>query len=225
MLSSKSATIRSPAPPSCPRATRLPCACARARPRLDAARRRPPRAEACLHAWRSFSESSPDRLGARAARLLPRAKQASGLSGPADGRTEIHQGLRKIAEARRGVEIVRESLSELADRGLGARQLILDAMDPRQHALDIAVDRNRPLLEGDAGDRGRGVGADARQARKLCFVSRQFSAVTLDDGLGAGVQIARAAVIAKPGPAREHASSGASASARRLGKRARKRSK
>ena len=47
--------------------------------------------------------------------------------------------------------------------GLGRRQRRLQGEEPRHHALDIAVDRDRRPVEGDRRDGRRGVGADARQ--------------------------------------------------------------
>ena len=54
------------------------------------------------------------------------------------------------------------SISDLA-AGSGCRH----GEQPRDHALDVAVDRRRARAEGDGGDRRRRVGADARQLAQL----------------------------------------------------------
>ena len=97
-----------------------------------------------------------------------------------------------------------KGLGEPANRGLGRGQLLLDGEEPRDHALDVAVDRRGRRIERNRGDRRRRVGADAGQRGQRCFALREASAVPLDHGLGAGMQVARARVIAEPGPQFEH---------------------
>ena len=50
-----------------------------------------------------------------------------------------------------------------ADFGLGVGQRRADVEQARHHALDIAVDHRGGPVEGDRGDRGGRVGADAGQ--------------------------------------------------------------
>jgi hypothetical protein len=49
------------------------------------------------------------------------------------------------------------------DFGLRGRQFGLDGIEPRDDALDVAVNRHRTEIERDRGDRSRGVAADTRQ--------------------------------------------------------------
>ncbi len=90
------------------------------------------------------------------------------------------------------------------DLGLGRGQFLLDGKEPRHHPLHIAVDRRGRRVERDGSDRGGGVGPDTGQRAELGFAPRELPAVALDHGLGAGVQIACARVVAEPGPELEH---------------------
>ena len=48
-----------------------------------------------------------------------------------------------------------------------------DREQPRDHPLDIAVDHDRAPAEGDRGDRGGGIGADAGQLAQLGLLVRE----------------------------------------------------
>jgi hypothetical protein len=87
---------------------------------------------------------------------------------------------------------------------LRARQLILDREQPRDHALDIAVDRARAAIEGDRRDRGGRIGADPREREQRLLGVGKPSVVALDHGFGAGVQVAGTRVVAEPGPKLQH---------------------
>ena len=60
------------------------------------------------------------------------------------------------------------------------------------------------LVERDRRDRGRRVGADAGERAQRLLGAGKSSAVLLDHGLGAGMQVAGARVVAEPGPELEH---------------------
>ena len=91
--------------------------------------------------------------------VTPRAERAGGLFRSADGGAEIHQALGKIPAARsRG-----ERLCEPLDLRFRRRQRFVDSIEPRHHALHIAIDRHRARIS-NCRDRGRGVAADAGSA-------------------------------------------------------------
>ena len=60
------------------------------------------------------------------------------------------------------------------------------------------------LIEGNGGDRGGGIGADARKRAQRRLARREMAAMALDHGPGAGVQVAGAGVIAEPCPGFQH---------------------
>ncbi len=137
--------------------------------------------------------------GRRAVRAQ-RTARTGGIFRGAQGRPEIHQGLREIA----GPAVRREPLGGCANDGLPARQRLADREQARDHALDIAVHRYGACVIGDRRDRRRGVVADARQVAQLSGCLREFSPVPVHDGAGAGVQIARPRVIAEARPQPQH---------------------
>ena len=95
---------------------------------------------------------------------------------------------------------------ERARRGRGSRRAPrhrpFDAVKPGDHPLDIGVDHHRRLAKGDRGDRRGGVGADPGQAEQPRLA--RGKAARGRDRPRAGDQIARAGIIAKPGPFAEH---------------------
>ena len=78
-----------------------------------------------------------------------------------------------------------------------------DGKQPGHHPLDVAVDRHDGSPEGDGRNGGSRVGPDARQLQQLGFRRREAAAMALGDDLRALVQIAGAAVVAKPRPGGE----------------------
>ena len=88
--------------------------------------------------------------------------------------------------------------------GLCLRQRRLDEEQPRNHALDIAVDRGGGAIKRDRRDRRRRVGADAGQAAQARLGVGEASAVALGERPGAGMEVAGARVIAEPGPGLHH---------------------
>jgi len=143
------------------------------------------------------------RGGARGAQ---RTRQAARLGRRADRRAELHEALVEIA----GLGVGRQGAHQLAGRGPqrlaagGRLDVVLEAEHARQHARDVAVDQRRALAERDRRDRPRGVGPDARHRAQLGRARRQRAAVPRVDCLRPGVQVARARVVAEPGPRREH---------------------
>ena len=83
-----------------------------------------------------------------------------------------------------------------ARRGSGS----FDREQPRDHPLDIGVDHHRAPAEGDRGDRGGGIGADAGQACAAPPRCPGNAAMLGRHGAGAGEQVAGAGIIAEPGP-------------------------
>ena len=138
-------------------------ACARARSRRRAIttkaapRRSVPSGFAALRGKLSASPRCIRRAG-----LVPGAQRAGRLFRRADCGAEIHQGLGEVARAGRR----REPARQFPNRRLGGRQFLLAGIKPRDHALNIAVDGRRALIERDRCDRRRRVGAEPRQLRR-----------------------------------------------------------
>src|SRR5262249_43952327 len=81
----------------------------------------------------------------RRAGCAERTEGAGGRFGCAQCRAEIHHGLREIAGAAFGRELLRKR----PDARLCARQRLLDREQARDHALDIAIDWARAPIECD----------------------------------------------------------------------------
>ena len=109
----------------------------------------------------------------RHAVLAPRTQRACRILRRAEGGAEIHHRLSKIPSAARR----RQPAREARNFRLGRRQWRIDREEPRDHALDIAVDRRRRRIERDRGDRSRSIGPDARQFAQRSFARGNFSAV------------------------------------------------
>ena len=71
---------------------------------------------------------------------------------------------------------------------------------PRQHALYVAVEDGVALAEREREYRARRGPADARQLRDRLDIRRKTAAVLVADDLRRAVQVARAGVVAEPGP-------------------------
>ncbi len=70
-----------------------------------------------------------------------------------------------------------------------------------EDAHDVAIENGVGLIEGDAGDGGGGVFADAGKVEK--GVVGLWKNACLGDGLGGFLKIARAVIVAESGPVRE----------------------
>src|SRR5690242_10085595 len=132
--------------------------------------------------------------------VIPWTERTSGPFRRADRGAEIHQSLRKIpAAALRG-----EPLRELLDVGFCHGQCLVDGTKPRDHALDIAIDRHHTRIERDGRDRRRSVAADARERAQLGLARWKLPAMALNNSLCAGMQVAGTGVVAEPGPGPQH---------------------
>ena len=91
-----------------------------------------------------------------------RADQAQGAMAQADRGAQFHHGLVVVAGSGGGYELPRQRGKALAaaDAVSIRRGIARQAGEDPDH---VAVDAGRGLAEGDAGDGGGGVGADARQ--------------------------------------------------------------
>ena len=87
---------------------------------------------------------------------------------------------------------------------LGLRQRLFDRVKPRHHALDIAVHRHGSDVEGDRADRRRRVRPDPRQFAQAFLGIGKHPAMVAQHRHCAGMQIARARIIAEPGPHPQH---------------------
>jgi len=141
-------------------------------------------------------------IARRRARARERAHQAARLARRAQGRAELHQALVEIA-GRGGRGQRRHQLPRALPRRALARarlDVVADREHARQHARHVAVDQRRAFAERDRRDRTRRVGADAGHAAQLGRRARQLAA----HRLRARVEVARARVVAEPGPRPEH---------------------
>jgi hypothetical protein len=87
-----------------------------------------------------------------------------------------------------------------ADVLLRFRQRRVDGVEPRNDALDIAVDHRRRLAEGDRRDGRRRVVADAGQGAQAFGRSGNRTAMVGHHRIGAFLQVARPRIIAEPRP-------------------------
>jgi len=134
------------------------------------------------------------------------AHQAARLRRRADRRAELHQPL--VQRPGRGPrrqrlhQLTRRRPQRLAARG--RLDVVLDREHPRQHPRDVAVDQRRPLAERDRRDRPGGIRADPGHLAQLGGARRQRPAELRIDRPCPGMQVARARVVAEPGPRGEH---------------------
>ena len=148
-----------------------------------------------------------DVLAACLAHGVDRTVQTEGCPRQADGRAELHHGLVVIAggvdafaDAPLRDECACLALHEGAAFGgfdLGA------AGQAEQDALDVAVDDGDAFAEGDAGDGGAGVFADAGEGAELCGGGGEHAVAFADEELGGLVEHAGSAVVAEAGPGGE----------------------
>ena len=73
-------------------------------------------------------------------------------------------------------------------------------MKPADQAANVTIHDWRGLIEGYARNGACSVAADARQVYDFRHRRWKLSLVSLDDHLRGQVQVARAAVVSKPGP-------------------------
>ena len=73
-------------------------------------------------------------------------------------------------------------------------------MKASDHALDIAVDRGGAPIESDGGNSCCSIRANTGQRAEFRHFTWKFAGISLDDGAGAGMQVAGARVISEPLP-------------------------
>ena len=149
-------------------------------------------------------------IAARAAHTVAvqRTQRAGRFLRGADRGAQVHQRLRAVAGARvlvAGATCSAEQRHrQLLNQRLGLRQRLLDREQPRHHALDIAVDRHGAAAEGNRRYGGGGIRPDPRQRAQTLLGIRKHPAMIAPHRHRAGVQIARAGIIAEPGPHPQH---------------------
>ena len=159
-----------------------------------------PEGDAITHRPFRFLRRRGQRLGQaacrREARPAPRAQHAARSARRANRGAEIHHRLGEVARPPCRDQFRGERSQPLLCR----RKRLADGVEAGNDALDIAVDSSHPSVECDRGNRGCGVIADPREHAQRRPFGRECAAVALDDGAGAGVQIAGAGVVAEPLP-------------------------
>jgi hypothetical protein len=135
------------------------------------------------------------RCGCGAA-ATPRAEDAARPPRRTDRGAEIHQCLREIA----GPLLRHHCRGERPEARVCRRKGFRHRIKPRDDPFDIAVDCRGPPVEGDSGNRSRGVGPDPGQRTQRRRVGGEPGAMPLDDGARAGMQVAGARVIAEALP-------------------------
>ena len=134
--------------------------------------------------------------GKRRAYVVPGTQRARRTFRRTDCGAEIHHRLGKITATPRWGQFA----SQPAQLRLRSRQRLADSEQPADDALDIAIDRAGRRIEGDRGDGGGGVIADAGQRAQLRFARRKCAAVMINHRTSAGVQVASARVVTETGP-------------------------
>jgi hypothetical protein len=148
-------------------------------------------------------------LAAGAAEVHHGALEAEGLARKADGGAELHHGLVVVA-GRVGAFLAfaglgNEGLCGAGETGAGLGGAIFrEAEDTKEDALDVAVEDGDGFTEGDAGDGGRGVLANAGEGAEAVGGARELTEELALNELGGAVQEMCAAVVAEAGPEGEH---------------------
>ncbi len=195
-------SIPSSALRSCRRADLWPAASAPARNHPPAAPRKQRRGARRLRASAHGAEMSPRRRGARAAQLSFHGHKAqAGVFGVQMVAPRSIMAWAKSPARRGGVSAARQPANFRLRRRQRRRRSHRAARSRARHCrrpASPARQRRSPRWRRRYRRRCRA------SARKLGFARRKFSAVPLDHGAGAGMQIAGAGVIAEPGPGFEH---------------------
>ena len=143
-----------------------------------------------------------DPLPLRLAPLPPGAQRTGRRPRGADRGAEVEQRLGEVAGPRPGRGIRHEARGQRRQPRLRPRQRRRLGRQPRHHPLHIAVHRHHRLVEGDRRDRRGGIGADPRQRPQALHILGEAAACRHQPG--AGMQVAGAGVVAKPGPFLHH---------------------
>ena len=120
----------------------------------------------------------------------------------ADQGAQLHHGLVVAA----GLAFGQDAAGQLRDAcggraGFDRAVHIEDAGDDPFH---VGVDAGHGQVEGDAGDGGRGVGADTGQGADGFGIGREDAAVFLHDQTGGGQQVAGTGIVAQALPGVQH---------------------
>ena len=141
-------------------------------------------------------------VAAGVALALPGANGAGRAARGADGGAKVEQGLGEVGSPRLCGRVSAQQGGGGVDAGARRRERVGDVEDAGGDALDVAVDGHDRHAEGDAGDGGCGVTANAGQCLQAGHVAREGSGRC--DQLGAGVQVAGAGVVAEACPGLHH---------------------
>jgi hypothetical protein len=148
-------------------------------------------------------------LAAGAAEAEDGALEAEGLAGEADGGAELHHGLVVVA-GRIGAFFAfggrrDEGLGGAGEAAAGFRGAVFgEAEDAKEDALDVAVEHGDGFAEGDGGDGGCGVLADAGEGAEAVGGARELAVELALNELRGAVEEMGAAVVAEAGPEGEH---------------------
>ncbi len=148
-------------------------------------------------------------LAAGAAEIHDGALEAEGLAREAEGGAELHHGLVVVA-GRVGAFFAfggrrDEGLGGAGEAGAGLGGAVFgEAEDAEEDALDVAVEDGDGFAEGDGGDGGCGVLADAGERAEVVGSARELAMELALNELRGAVEEMRAAVVAEAGPEREH---------------------
>ena len=152
-----------------------------------------------LHLFRCLDRKSGRVGSCKGSAVLPQRTNAAGrVTRRADGRAQIHHGLRKIA----GPRVRCNTVGGGADCRARGRQRGINGKQARHHPFDIGVHHHRPPAKGDRRDGGSGIGAHAWQAAQPLLGIGKASAMVTHHRPRAGKQIARPRIITKPRPCR-----------------------
>ena len=125
-------------------------------------------------------------FAASPAEFLNRAVQAERAARQADGRAELHHGLVEVAWPV-GIEQTSSNLLDFCPRDcsrmIPIRATLGRSRQTENDALDISIDYGGSLSEGDAGDGGGGVVADAGKLAQRLRILGYMATIRFDDSL------------------------------------------
>ncbi len=135
-----------------------------------------------------------------------RADQAAWRGRRAQRRAELHEALVEVTGRVIGRQRGHQLAGALPERALarGRLDVVVDRAHASEHARDVAIDEWRALAIRDRRDRAGGVRPDAGHAAQLARKAWQCACECRRDRLCTCVQVARARVVAEPGPRGEH---------------------
>lgn len=156
-------------------------------------------------AWARAGDFVNESVLACFAEITKRAGIAARLPGRTHGRAEFHQRLIEVAAVAGGQSLEGQVPKAIIDAR--RTRIVSNGHHAQQHALDVAVEQGRSLIERDGGDRSRGIAANARKLHQTFDGARKFAVQVVDDPVGGFVQQVASAVVSQSGPEREHVGS------------------